>query len=175
MTGWCAPLPAPPVWSLWMLHFCPPTKPTELNHFNHTNTALAIFGIIPPKGRGQVRMISPSTRGQYRSALLGCPAGQGNLQEPHEWDYLHHPDNPDHSAVPPLYTGKQKTVFLKKSTQTDGRGKMQLVFSPTFSLCVMHWGVTLSFFLLSLLFPVRACQTFSWEKKNEMCLHLNYK
>lgn len=91
----------------------------------------------------------------YRTALLGCPAGQGNLQELDKRDFLQHLDNLDHSAVPPLTLESRIFFFwiFFWSTESDRRGKCYFCFHPL-SLCVMHRDVTFFFFFfpLSLLF-----------------------
>lgn len=47
MTGWCAPSPAPPAWSQWMLRCSPPTRPTETQHHPPHHHPCSLFWLTP--------------------------------------------------------------------------------------------------------------------------------
>lgn len=140
MTGWCAPLPAPLVWSLWMLHFCPPMKPTELNHtlartHAHTPSLPLRFWNYPIYRQriGQSCFLKHYETVQHCSPGLSCwtgkPAGVAQVRFfTTTWQ-----PRPFCCATP--CTEKQKTFFFFLKCWKRQKGKTQLVFSPHFSRC----------------------------------------
>lgn len=91
MTGWCAPSPAPPAWSQWMLHCSPPTRPTETqqHHRYHPYTLFWLtlaFHLCGPLQHPHDPQTAPPTTGRVTASgsswglcggVEGCRGGDG--------------------------------------------------------------------------------------------------
>lgn len=79
MTGWCAPSPAPPAWSQWMLHCSPPTRPTETQHHPPTTTPARCSDLLPYSTHASISSTPTTSRQHFQQpgepGSLGADVG----------------------------------------------------------------------------------------------------